>query len=41
LHLLQDVPLTGGDGSSASMIRIKLLADHPSPTYALAARLQA
>ncbi len=41
LHLLQDVPLTGGDGSSASMIRIKLFADYPSPTYALAARLQA
>lgn len=39
LHLLQDVPLTADDGSSATMVRIKLFANAPSPSYVLATKI--
>lgn len=39
MHLLQDIPLEGEDGSKGMAVRIKLFAPHNAPTYALATRL--
>ena len=40
LHLLQHVPLETDDGSRATAVRIKLFATDPTPTYALATRIE-
>lgn len=40
LHLLHHAALESDDGSQASAVRIKLFAHGPTPTYALATRLE-
>ncbi len=40
LHLLQDLPIKGDDGECGTVVRIKLFASQPSPTYALVTRMQ-
>ncbi|WP_132985020.1 HNH endonuclease [Luteimonas terricola] len=41
LHLLQHLPLEADDGGRGAVVRIKLFATDPTPTYALATRLEA
>lgn len=40
LHLLQHLPLESDDGGTGMAVRIKLFARDPTPTYALATRIE-